>query len=192
MGIGADVNGRTLQAIALLVGAVFVIGCGTKVEIENHRSSRLETAEATVEETEASRINVLIEAGTDEPEAELVHLPKLATPAASPERPSTANAFDERLCGKWRIAEGDVDGTVRFTPGGNVLFVWYHRGLGRDWTQTGSYGWTGPATIRIEESGNYASESTKGVEFLADDELLITKQAGYGFTWLFGRLERVE
>lgn len=172
--------------LCLICAAALANGCSAKVEIEDRRANYQQTAEIVSSEAEESRISVEITAGGErQPPQSTVLVP-------AHQRSRTTGVSDDRLLGKWRIIEGDVDGTVQFTPGGHVLFVWYHRGLGRDWTQTGSYGWTGPATIKIEESGNYGSESTREVEFLSGDELLITKPSGYGFTWLFGRLERVE
>lgn len=94
------------------------------------------------------------------------------------------------LVGKWKIEKGEVDGTVEFTAGGTVLFTWFHTGLKRDWVQTGKYTLT-RSTLKIIEAGDYGSESQRQIEFLSNDELLVAKQSGLGFTWLFGRLKRI-
>lgn len=95
------------------------------------------------------------------------------------------------LVGKWKIEKGEVDGTVEFTAGGTVLFTWFHTGLKKDWVQTGKYTLT-RSTLKITEAGDYGSESQRQIEFLSNDELLVAKQSGLGFTWLFGRLKRIQ
>jgi len=94
------------------------------------------------------------------------------------------------LVGKWKIEKGEVDGTVEFTAGGTVLFTWFHTGLKKDWVETGKYTLT-RSTLKITEAGDYGSESQRQIEFLSNDELLVAKQSGLGFTWLFGRLKRI-
>ena len=94
------------------------------------------------------------------------------------------------IVGKWKIEKGEVDGTVEFTAGGTVLFTWFHTGLKKDWVQTGKYTLT-LSTLKISEAGDYGSESQRQIEFLSNDELLVAKQSGLGFTWLFGRLKRI-
>lgn len=107
--------------------------------------------------------------------------------SGTPSPPSTRKS----LVGKWQIEKGEVDGTVEFTAGGTVLFTWFHTGLKKDWVQTGKYTLT-RSTLKITEAGDYGSESQREIEFLSNDELLVAKQTGLGFTWLFGRLKRIQ
>ena len=99
---------------------------------------------------------------------------------------------DARLVGKWEIVESDQKGTVEFTKGGTVIFIWLHSGLKRDWTETGQYGVVAGNQMKIKAAGEYGGESVRGFEFLSEDELLINKASGTDFTWLFGRLRRVK
>lgn len=107
--------------------------------------------------------------------------------SGTPSPPSSRKS----LVGKWKIEKGEVDGTVEFTAGGTVLFTWFHTGLKKDWVETGKYTLT-RSTLKITEAGDYGSESQREIEFLSNDELLVAKQSGLGFTWLFGRLKRIQ
>lgn len=104
--------------------------------------------------------------------------------------PSSPPSPRKSLVGKWKIEKGEVDGTVEFTAGGTVLFTWFHTGLKKDWVETGKYTLT-RSTLKISEAGDYGSESQREIEFLSNDELLVAKQSGLGFRWLFGRLKRI-
>jgi hypothetical protein len=99
-------------------------------------------------------------------------------------------ASRKSLVGKWKIEQGEVDGTVEFSAGGTVIFTWFHVGLKKDWVHTGKYS-VSRSTLKITEAGDYGSQSEREIEFLSNDELLVAKQSGLGFTWLFGRLKRI-
>ena len=111
----------------------------------------------------------------------------LAKELSGTSRPAASR---KSLVGKWKIEKGEVDGTVEFSAGGTVIFTWFHTGLKRDWVQTGKYTLT-RSTLKITESGDYGSESQREIDFLSNDELLVAKPSGLGFTWLFGRLKRI-
>lgn len=96
-----------------------------------------------------------------------------------------------QLVGKWKIVEGEQDGTVQFTAGGTVIFSWFHPSLKRDWVETGSYS-VKKNNLEIKAAGEYGSQSSRRMEFLSPDELLINKPSGHDFTWLFGRLRRIQ
>lgn len=106
--------------------------------------------------------------------------------SGTPSPPSSRKS----IVGKWKIEQGEVDGTVEFTAGGTVIFTWFHTGLKKDWVETGKYTLT-RSTLKITEAGDYGSESQRHMEFLSNDELLVAKQSGLGFRWLFGRLKRI-
>jgi len=96
-----------------------------------------------------------------------------------------------QLIGRWEIVEGEQKGHVQFTPGGTVIFVWFHPGLRKDWTETGKYLISGNS-LEIQASGEYGSKSVRDIEFLSGDELIINKPKGFHFNWLFGRLKRLQ
>lgn len=72
-----------------------------------------------------------------------------------------------------------------------MLFVWYHTGLRKNWTETGKYSLDG-RSLTIKAAGEYGGESVREIEFLSDDELLIQEPRGTHFTWLYGRLKRAK
>lgn len=107
-------------------------------------------------------------------------------------KPPAADAQpDRRLVGKWEIIEGEQKGRATFTDGGTILFVWYHTGLKKNWTETGRYRLDG-RSLTIKAAGGYGGESVREIEFLSDDELLIQRSTGSHFTWLYGRLKRAK
>jgi hypothetical protein len=108
-----------------------------------------------------------------------------------PDDPGVARIDDKRIVGKWQIVEGEQKGTATFTEGGTVLFVWFHPGLKKNWTETGNYTLNGKS-LKIKASGEYGDESVRKIEFLSDDELLVQRPKGLDFTWLYGRLKRVK
>lgn len=176
-----------MKTCLMSIFTILLVGCGSRVEVEEQRTVFIKTVDKTASEKTESRVVVAFAAGEHAPTQQFVQpMPKHPEPVLP--RPY----FDERLIGKWRIVQGDVDGTVEFTRGGNMLFVWFHPGLNRDWTQTGTFKWHDPSGITISESGSYGGESQHHVEFLPDGGLLISQGSGNAFRWLFGRLERVE
>jgi len=90
----------------------------------------------------------------------------------------------DRLVGKWQIVEKGNSATVEFTKGGLVLFTDNFP------TRTGKYTVVG-TSLKIKAAGDYGGETIRGIEFLADDELIITRGSGaLEFSGLFGRLKR--
>ena len=88
---------RTMRTPFLLFSIAFAVGCSTKVEIENRRSTLRETAEAMFEEVEASRINVVVGAGNNgQTGSPTGSVELLLRPAALPHQPSrtTGNSDD--------------------------------------------------------------------------------------------------
>ena len=119
----------------------------------------------------------------------------LSKELGSKKRTDPSDARAKQLVGKWLAEPGDREQyVVEFAPWGIVTGTKSHSytdGSRSNFVETGRYSLDG-STLIITEVGSRGKTIQREVEFLTNNELLVTKPTEGGFYSLYGRLRRIK